>query len=196
MHGGAFDWDAKTWAHATIDGTRIGLNPEWYGNPRRLKDSLVWLERKRWHPGGCNSIESIMTHEFGHHVWNWYYSPIYNSKAFTPHVSSHGVGLIHDTIRLWERSNPVRGAISRYAKENREEGWAEGFTALHHGTSAVQQVKRVRTQKELLTLLGSDSQAWLAEGEWQWTADVATEKERELALGVLGGIVKRLALKL
>jgi hypothetical protein len=47
----------------------LALNRSYFSRPGRLMRRLDAMARNGWHPSGTSQIESVVTHEFGHHVW-------------------------------------------------------------------------------------------------------------------------------
>jgi SPP1 gp7 family putative phage head morphogenesis protein len=153
-----------------VEKGHIGLNPDWYGNPTAYKASLTsgqipmpkesFIPKVQWgstwHPAGCDSIESVMTHEFGHHVLTHYMRA--TNKAFYDIVQADGFGNIGETVLSWSRMNRATVKLSRYARTNMQEQFAEGFTFIYHGTGRTPAF--VNRQKALLKLL-SDESKWV-----------------------------------
>jgi hypothetical protein len=145
------DWGPNTWAHATRDGKVIGINPAFYGDLKKFTESLHRSEATGWHPKGTSSIESVITHEFGHQVENWLRS-VDGKIAAQPYVNISGNGLVQDTFSRWyEKHDPSN--LSDYAAASKEEGWAESFAANHHSPATVRRRKYVQLQRELLEAL-------------------------------------------
>jgi hypothetical protein len=99
-----------------------------------------------WHPPGCDTPESIFTHEFAHHLYNeWIHRPpktIYQTGSglnWTPE---------DDMITLlWGdlSSHPV----SEYAKKDRGECFAESFTSVYH-TPKDKQTPEIKRMNKIL----------------------------------------------
>jgi hypothetical protein len=107
----------------------IGLNTNWYGNATALKKSLKKGVRVGWHAKGCDSIESLFTHEFGHHVETWLKD---QSKVFSPYLKADGLGHVRDTVNLWQKNHKATKSLCRYALTSEGEAFAEGFASLKH----------------------------------------------------------------
>ena len=127
-------------AHASVDGARLGLNPDYYGDPEKLKRSVQASKQSKFLDAD-GTIESIMAHEYGHHVENWLLDA---TDAFMPSFAADGLGVVNETVRLFNKKLSPTKALSRYATttntlagaghwvhhENKAEGWAEAFAAI------------------------------------------------------------------
>jgi SPP1 gp7 family putative phage head morphogenesis protein len=166
-------WGSNTYAHATRDGKMIGLNPAFYGNPEKFRESVARSAQVGWHPKGTDAVDSVLTHEFGHQVENWLRSVPSDVAAFR-YADVSGQGLVADTFRHWYDTHKATKALSQYATTNKAEGWAEGFAAQYHGTAAVRRQAYMRRQRALLDALHPSK--WRHKGEWEWTTDVARDE--------------------
>jgi len=150
----------NAYAHASLDGLQIGLNPHWYGNPARFKERLASNVLTGWHPKGADSIESVLTHEFGHQVYNWL---LRDRQAFSIYISADGFGIVSETLHWWTENVKATARLSRYAvagsKEKKiMESWAEAFLVQYHSKQLpVYRLKYVRLQRELLKLMGPET---------------------------------------
>ena len=123
---GAYAW-------ASRDGKEIGLGSKWYGNAAKYLDSLRECVETKWHPTGCDSIESVVTHEFGHHVMNWM---VAQKGSLLEYVLPSGFGYVSELPRFWSDKNiRQRNKISQYARKSMEEFFAEAFAQLEHAPS-------------------------------------------------------------
>jgi predicted double-glycine peptidase len=125
----------QAYAAATRDGTAILLNPEWYGQSAKLRQSLALGEETGWTPPGCNSIEYLMTHEFGHQVDNWIQQKLTGADRRA-----------YEDFRDRLFAEAKAGRICGYAKASHEESFAESFAMLHHSPAE----KLTATMQELL----------------------------------------------
>ncbi|MEI6180243.1 MAG: hypothetical protein WCP31_05780 [Chloroflexales bacterium] len=110
-------------------GRYIGLNPLHYSNPTQFLTALQRDVQTGFHPKGCDTIESVLTHEFGHLTEAWLRS---RRDAFRAVVDDDGFGMAHATFHLWSKANVAQFTLSEYATEKVIEGWAEGFAAVYH----------------------------------------------------------------
>jgi SPP1 gp7 family putative phage head morphogenesis protein len=172
------------WAHASTDGTRIGINPLWYKNPQRYRGSLVRSAKTGYHPEGCDSFESVITHEFGHHVWNWLESQ--TTKAVLKYVSADGTGIVADTAILWNNKRKLSGFLSEYAGKNKNERWAEAFASYYHSPKPI---KFVKEQRKLLDVLHPSK--WVKDYDF---IRYAPEEEMEEAVKAIQKLKKVLRL--
>lgn len=141
------------WAQSFSD--RLELNPHYFSDLPLLHQELAEAEQQRWHPEGCNSVESVLSHEFAHVL----YRRLKEEKqtALTDAVRLGGFGTVAGTLDTWLRSrSPER--VSKYARSSGEEAFAEAFASLHH-TPSHRQCRYVRDLAVLLdTLL--DRRRW------------------------------------
>ena len=101
-------------AHASNDGSYIGLNPRWFGHPDELLTKRGECVRDGWHPQGADDIKSIITHEVGHLIGH----AIYMSDKFMEYIN------FLDT-NYYQRKD-----ISKYAMYNDSEAWADSFVIM------------------------------------------------------------------
>ncbi len=120
------------YAHAT--NRRIGLNPKWYGNKEKFEKQLKRDSKSGWHPKGCDTVESIFTHEFGHVVKFCLERTPKGPFEYTPPGAPRHMG---DFINLYLEKHTGGKNLSRYAMKSEEEKWAEAFAAAYHGTRDV-----------------------------------------------------------
>lgn len=170
-------WNPREWAHASQDGKRLGINPAWYGNPAKFKASLELSERSGWHPKGATTFETVISHEFGHHVQNWMQNA--GAQAFTPFVRSNGSTLAGDMMSAFKKKNPRTSSISKYAGTNDAESWAESFMCLYHQPEALW-VEFTRNQKRLLDAIRG--RRVYKDGEWRFADELADLDERRRSL--------------
>jgi hypothetical protein len=96
----------------------LALNRAYFSRPGRLLRRLDAMVRRGWHPSGTAQVESIVTHEFGHHLWY-----LLEDEGFDPR---------------WFFSTLAgdRRSLSSYAEEGTDrdgETFAEAFVAHHLG---------------------------------------------------------------
>lgn len=128
-------WSPNTYADASIDGRRIGLNPAWWGSRARLSAQCADDEITGWHVMGSRDIASVFTHEFGHQVEHWIESGAgMGTMSFTGIERASGFGDVRETWHLFRNAaaNHATRQLSEYALTDRSEAWAESFAALHH----------------------------------------------------------------
>lgn len=125
-----FRWGKDTWAHASRDGTRLGLNPRWYGNPREFLDSLKASGPmvSRWHPSA--DIRHVIVHEYGHQVLHYFDSLPAGLNPLNVSTAA-GYGDKSEVMRVFRQKwfrRPYTPEVSTYAMTNWDEAWAEAFT--------------------------------------------------------------------
>jgi hypothetical protein len=101
-------------AAASNDNRAIYLNPDWYRDHDKLREALAINHHAGHFSEG--SVESNISHEFGHQVKN----EMLNHPQFS--------GLFED----WERANWHHKPVSGYGKTNNSERFAEGFAVMQH----------------------------------------------------------------
>lgn len=188
-------------AHASWDGKRIGLAPEYYGDHRKLKGTLYSAHKDRWLDAD-GSIEATLSHEFGHQIENWLMATTDN---FLDYAAADGVGYVQGTVTLFnEKYKPLK-SLSRYAittnaeatasstlaASYRAEGWAEAFAAIEH-TEPKKWPKYVKQLNTLLETVADPSQ-------WQRTRFImdiprSNVEERERAIEAINAVRKKLGL--
>ena len=183
---------AGEYAHAAKSGEYIALNPKFYRNKALLERSLKRCTKKEldgstFHPPGCDTIESIFTHEFGHQVQNWIES-LSDDIAFTKAVSmSDDFGIVKNTFRNWygmhinEAGRDALRAISRYSLERKSigdfsEAWAEGFASTVH-TPVALQAEVTKKISEFLNKFMADRDKWT--DNWKFIRDIPDQEVRK-----------------
>jgi SPP1 gp7 family putative phage head morphogenesis protein len=117
----------------TVARRAILINPAYFGNPKLLKDRLKNMVKSgHTFPGG-DSIESLISHEFGHFV----------EGSF---AATKELGFMKTFYRKWG----LPDNLSLYARTSLEEGFAEGFAASIHGTASVKANPYVVAQKQFI----------------------------------------------
>lgn len=189
-------------AHAHNDGTIIGLNPDYYGDPAKYRETLERALSTNWLDAD-GSIESVLTHEFGHMVENWLLSQS-TKMSFMPYQAADGLGGVVSTVQLFNfkysptkklsiyatTTNTVKTANSARSAANKVEGWAEGFAAIEHKPKADWPIY----VKRLNTLLAEVAD------EDRWTMNITTinmlqGEERDDAIKRLAAMRKKLGLE-
>ncbi len=183
---------AGEWAHASKDGTYIALNPKYYKNKAELlkglkQSQVVGSDGFRFHPPGCDTIESIFTHEFGHQVQNWLESRIAGNMAFTEAVLVDDFGLVKATYRKFfekhinDATQEALKSISKYSTFRKmttdfREAWAEGFASTVHTPVALQAevTKKIGAFLEKFLV---DRDKWT--DDWIYLAQIKDVKVRE-----------------
>jgi len=178
------------YAHATRDGTAIGLNPLFYGNPEKFLRLLKNDAAAKWHPRGCHTIESVFTHEFGHIVYTRLRMQL--DKSILPVVSIDGIGIVGETVSSWlihwtnNRKRAIKG-LSRYAAEKDVEAFAEVFAAHYHQTGK----KGTFLQSFGALLRELDRKKWLSDYRW---LDEVEDEERTIAIQKIKDLKERLGM--
>lgn len=175
-----YDWrkSPNAWAHAYMrgdwTGKVIGLNPRWYGNPEEFERAMRKAAEVGFHPAGCDTVESVLAHEFGHMVDAWLKSQ--RHKAFLDVIPADGFGLVADTLEMWRIANRPTKSLSTYALSNPLEAFAEGFAAIYHTPKG----KRPVFVKRLETLLKTiaNPEGWVDLEKVSFYNDIRDEGER------------------
>lgn len=108
MSAYAHSWDLKKYVFGGI-----AVNKKFGADPEMFAKSLQRDVSTAWHPVGCDTIKSVIDHEFGHALDNVYkvsdssiVKELYNKKSVTE----------------------IQESLSRYAAKNREEFVAEAWS--------------------------------------------------------------------
>ncbi len=174
-------------AHAYYEsGKQIGLNPRFYGDPIGFRDVLEQMKAGKW-TDADNSIESVLSHEFGHLVDGWLKS---SRKAWNDTVSIDGFGLVSETLEIWRGSNRATKALSEYATTNTLENFAEAFAALQHkGGNRSVFVKKFETMLDTI----ANPVVWT--DNYMYTSDMQRGEERNRAMARIAELRKMLNIK-
>jgi SPP1 gp7 family putative phage head morphogenesis protein len=175
----SYNWNPNTYAHASRDGKRIGLNPAYYGDPMKFQRSIARDAESGWHPAGIVDVDSIFTHEFGHQVHNWLLS-VPSDIAHFPVVASDGGGLVQVDFYRFFVNNRATKRLSAYATTSSEESFAEGFTLMVHDPKRVNSLAYTKRQRRVLAELGDPSK-WLGKDQWRYARDLPID-DRDRAM--------------
>jgi hypothetical protein len=166
------------------------LNPRYFSNPAFTEQVLERLATSSWHVG--DSLESVVTHEFGH-VVDAYLEQNGQDHSVFGYINQNGVGEISKIIKMFKETHKRLGdTISGYAEEGGpREAFAEAFAAIGFQPEA-EWNGYTRKLKGLLDLLlpGGSSATWeaptrtkLTQAQFkQWLAfykEFLTEDEEE-----------------
>jgi len=132
-------WTGKRrgWAAgADRRGTSIALNPRAMGKSKEFMERKARQVKAGFRPVGCDTVESTLTHEFGHQVENWIDS-LGDKVAFRSYYSvTDQVGLVKHTFKYfrttWDKRVAERHLVGGYADYSIRETWAEAFAMLYH----------------------------------------------------------------
>lgn len=183
---GQYPWEGNVYAHAGYTHKHpglpnseyyLGLNPEWWGDPVKFSFALSRDVSVGWHPKGCDSVASMLTHEFGH-LWD-YATKGAEDKAMLKYVGMGGEGQVSATWHYWLKTHKARASLSRYATTKGAEGVAEAFAMIEHDGPRRSWPAYVKQYADVRAAL--DSNKWLGRGEWGWTQDLpyGTEEYRQ-----------------
>lgn len=170
------------WAWDPGDPKRvsIALNPAYYGDAKRFKDSKKLGTQTGWKYKGGDAIETTMTHEFGHHVENYFKST--GKESITPAVRASGGGLVFDMTRAFFKKWDRPDNLALYARHNQAEGWATAFEAGIHGTATVKKNPYIKAQKKFIKAMRGE-RFNIDTGTakfWREASDEAREKSQEI----------------
>jgi len=206
------------WAHVrhvagrgpyAADQAIIGLNPKWFGAPGPFEEALKSgaAESKMlsgrvlpgWHPPGCDTVEHVITHEFGHHVHDWYLNAPESTEAWTDVVAASGWGLVRDSFNLWWRgwatTTTATRSVSAYACTAPSEAFAEAFTALYHASPRWSN-EYVDSLRQFLAIAGPSVRRY-PQSQYRWLGDLpATGDARRRAWIRLEATAKRVGVKI
>jgi hypothetical protein len=188
------DWGKSTYAHASKwDGT-IGLNPYFFGDRYRFERSLkkgteLYLRKvgKKWkqaryHPLGCDTIESVVTHEFGHHVHFFLTDSRVGLHKYVgemiKYLDDDGLGRLGNLMGRWQNKHKATWTTSVYGTTNIKESFAEGFTALRF-MPPDKWPKYVKDLDVYMKTVYKPS-AWVANPVWMNVNEMAREEMLEV----------------
>ena len=157
-------WSRSTWGHSwaaddtdrmsrtggqwldprTPEGklrNQIGLSPKWFGDPAAFETSLKRAAANGFHPAGCDTMESVISHEFGHQIEAYYHLKsgwLPEGVSVLPATGSNDyVGLVRQTFRDWWASHSATESLSGYAARRPQiEGFAEAYAQRSHAPRA------------------------------------------------------------
>lgn len=137
------------------------FNPRYYGNPAYLQETLERMKKSGWNPMNP-TIESTITHEFGH-VVNFFLEQNGQEHSMFGYINRDGVGEIAHIVKMFRTIHKRLGeTVSRYAATGGPyEAFAEAFSAIHFQDEA-QWNEYTRKLKGLLDLLlpGGSAATW------------------------------------
>jgi hypothetical protein len=153
------------------------LNQKFFNDRSKFEASLRAAEEKHVHPAGCNTIDSVISHEFGHCVWDYYTDVSKSQYALIDVVENprflsergYGLGSVQGTVLAWNKEQRANG-LSLYAKkpdrwpwggeDEHHERFAEAFASLYH-TPQEDQCSMVKNLGKLLNRI-SDESKWVS----------------------------------
>lgn len=112
---------ATAWRPANGDMQGITFNDKFAGNPILFNASLQKEARGGFHPPNCNTIASVVTHEFAHQLDYWL------ERNF-PEVRK---ALIASMYKSYSKKF-IKEQVSAYASKNEMELFAESFAEWIH----------------------------------------------------------------
>jgi hypothetical protein len=175
----------------------LALNPGWFASPERLEEALKSSVAAGFHPAGCDTVESIITHEFGHHVHYWY-QRVDASEAWAEVVAPSGWGLTKDTFNMWWGAwsdTTARQLVSIYGSTRPSEGFAEAFAALHHAPAGWSN-EYADSLRELLAITGPNARRY-ARPQYRWLDELPTAgNARRRAWSRLEAAAKRMGVNI
>ena len=174
---GDHTWAAVAPVHS-LTGVKMELilNQKFFNDRSKFEVSLKASEEKGIHPVGCNTIDSVITHEFGHCVWDYYTDVSKGQYALIDVVENprflsergYGLGSVQGTVIAWNKEQRANG-LSLYAKkpdrwpwggeDEHHERFAEAFASLYH-TPQEDQCSMVKNLGKLLNRI-SDESKWV-----------------------------------
>lgn len=161
-------------AHAYMtQGTIIGLNPAYYGDPAKFREFLRYSRELGW-LSDKESFAATMTHEFGHMVDSYLQS---TKASFLPLVTPSGDGLVSQLWRNFTRDNYDRfrtADLSHYSLTHQVETVSEAF-GYHVYPSDRPPTRAYVRQQAVLDFIQAKKRAgqWYdTVDDWQWTSDL------------------------
>ncbi len=112
-------------AYAIHDGSSITLNKLYFGNEKAFREILNKQEQSGWHPKGCNTPESIVTHEVGHFLME---GMEHKADERLDRINS----IITEAARTGELAKISRYADTAFNRGDIAEAQAEIYASVHH----------------------------------------------------------------
>lgn len=153
----------------------IYLNRVFYGDKATFLSTLGKSVQDGFHPPGCDTIESILAHEFAHLVDDWLHTTaLREGVAILPVVGMDGVGLVDDTLRQfkwqWFNRKDAVAALSKYAQTNPDEMFAEAFASLYAGAGLGRIVQHLKVLLDEVAC----PEKWLK--DWRFLTEVPLDE--------------------
>jgi SPP1 gp7 family putative phage head morphogenesis protein len=129
----------------------IGFNTKWADDYDNFKQSLDNSLNMKYHPIGCNTVESVFTHEFGHQIDSYLLrtDPDYDNERkvihrdFLNEVIDTSIKYRNQGKKDFKESSVAGDVLSRYAYTNDKEFIAEAFAEYKHNPNPSKYAKRV-----------------------------------------------------
>ena len=139
----------------------IGFNEKYASDYNLFKSELNYSVNIRYHPPGCNTVESVMTHEFGHQMDHFFNM---NDPQWERDVTDIHSDWMMECQRLVDSGyyinmdTAIMNTLCTYASHSKGEFIAEAFAEYHHnpnpreyalrvGKAAEDAFKRLRSKK-------------------------------------------------
>lgn len=118
-----WDWNTMMTCTSTVEGDfyfGICINPSNFRKMEMSQRMLDAMERNGIMPKGCNSVEALVAHEFGHAVLQVAMRKM-NKLAIRELERAMTAGTLHDSLLNWQLMG----------ENDAEEIWADTFAAIH-----------------------------------------------------------------
>lgn len=173
--------------------TTMSLNPSHLGKVAKAEAQSRSFHDSGWGPkmADPSHFEGVITHEFGHMVDFWLRGW---QAQLAPAARVSGLGIVASTYDKWRAAHsPQKAPVSRYAKTNYEESFAEAFKAAYHGTPEVLASETVRHMRNLIDVMRTATPR-PAEGN-RWLSDITDQAERDAVNARLQQVADRLEIE-
>jgi len=182
---------ATSWYTPSTKVKYISLNPRyWEKNGDLVHEIIDPPERmQKWLVGG-GSARSIVRHELGH-ILHYRLSEM-DSWTITPYVDDSGLGIVSETLYMWLSKHKPTYSLSGYALRNKNEAFAEAFTALKYRPRRRWPVF-VRRFNRLINILRRSSDVGDL-SSIRWVSEISEPDERRRAMEALDELRQRLEL--
>lgn len=188
--------DDRWYAFASF-GKGIGLNPQRFNDMDRLRRSLEADTASGWSPKKCDTIESVIAHEFGHNVKFWLEgSAGEGGPAFLSALGVDGIGAGRDTLAAIDKHSRRSRKLSVYSLTDDHESFAEAFAALEMQGPEARKIAPIVDRYAALLDLVREARAEGRLGtvnDTPFASDLSGE-ERERRLQELAAVRKRLGI--
>ena len=136
-------WAAYAESENSIELSEYSFTPS---KADRFYQELRESVESGWHPPGCDTPESVFTHEFGHHV---YYTDLKEVKNMSIEDMWKPEYQVVNKITTLLHGELADHPVSEYAKKSLSERWAESFMSVYH-TPPEKQTEGVKQLGQLL----------------------------------------------
>ncbi len=165
-------WGDNVYAHASMTtGEVLGINPKHYGDAGAMRRKLALDAAAKFHPVGTDSGNAILSHEFGHLVDGWQ-RQVFSTYHVSPFLHSGGVGTGGPVTAAFFAEKKATAALSRYALQDKEEGFAEAFASIYHSPKGANVGPHPEAVRKLLAWIRANPDKLVEKSKATWIIDL------------------------